>query len=94
MLTADTAIIRTLPATPLEPCEKRAARVSSTALVRYLQRDNLDGVRQAKLAGSSRCEFGTGKGYGPGSNRRWMKVQGQVTWSRSNCTIRRVVSLR
>jgi hypothetical protein len=33
-LAADTAIIRTLPATPLEPCEKRAARVSSTALVR------------------------------------------------------------
>ena len=33
-LAADTAIIRPLPATPLEPCEKRAARVSSMALVR------------------------------------------------------------
>src|SRR5665647_2542796 len=41
-LAADTAIIRTLPATPLEPCEKGAARVSSTALVRYiLRRDNI-----------------------------------------------------
>jgi hypothetical protein len=38
-LAADTAIIRTLPATPLEPCEKRAARVSSTALVRYRGND-------------------------------------------------------
>ncbi len=27
--------MRALPAVPLEPCEKRAARVSSTALVRY-----------------------------------------------------------
>src|SRR5450759_2557864 len=46
-LVADTAVIRTLPATPLEPCEKRGARVSSTALVRYrgndyiLRRDNI-----------------------------------------------------
>ena len=38
-LVADTAVIRTLPATPLEPCEKRAARVSSTALVRYRGND-------------------------------------------------------
>lgn len=38
-MAADTAIIRTLPATPLEPCEKRAARVSSTALVRYRGND-------------------------------------------------------
>ena len=28
-------MLRELPAVPLEPCEKRAARVSSTALVRY-----------------------------------------------------------
>lgn len=34
-LIADTAALRPLPATPLEPCEKRAGRVSSTALVRY-----------------------------------------------------------
>ena len=34
-LTADLAMLRGLPAVPLEPCEKRAARVSSTALVRY-----------------------------------------------------------
>ncbi len=26
-LAADTAVIRTLPATPLEPCDKRAARM-------------------------------------------------------------------
>src|SRR5271156_4133524 len=38
-LAADTAIIRTLPATPLEPCEKRTARVASTALVRYRGND-------------------------------------------------------
>jgi transposase len=31
-LVADTAAMRALPAVPLEPCEKRAARVSSTAL--------------------------------------------------------------
>ena len=30
---------RDLPAVPLEPCEKRAARVSSTALVRYRGND-------------------------------------------------------
>ena len=35
-LAADTAIIRTLPATPLEPCDKRAARVSSTAWSRTM----------------------------------------------------------
>ena len=34
-LVADLAVLRTLPGVPLEPCEKRAARVSSTALVRY-----------------------------------------------------------
>jgi len=34
-LVADTAALRALPAVPLEPCEKRAARASSTALVRY-----------------------------------------------------------
>jgi len=32
---ADVEALRALPAVPLEPCEKRAARVSSTALVRY-----------------------------------------------------------
>ena len=32
---ADVAMFRDLPAVALEPCEKRAARVSSTALVRY-----------------------------------------------------------
>lgn len=34
-LAADLDALRELPAVPLEPCEKRAARVSSTALVRY-----------------------------------------------------------
>lgn len=34
-LVADIAALRNPPAVPLEPCEKRAARVSSTALVRY-----------------------------------------------------------
>jgi transposase len=34
-LIADLGTLRILPAVPLEPCEKRAARVSSTALVRY-----------------------------------------------------------
>jgi len=34
-LAADIAALRNLPPVPLEPCEKRAARVSSTALVRY-----------------------------------------------------------
>lgn len=34
-LVADLAAFRRLPATPLEPCEKRTARVSSTSLVRY-----------------------------------------------------------
>jgi transposase len=38
-MAADTAVIRALPATPLEPCEKRGARVSSTALVRYRSND-------------------------------------------------------
>jgi len=34
-LAADMAAFRTLPAAPFEPCDKKAARVSSTALVRY-----------------------------------------------------------
>jgi transposase len=34
-LAADLAAFRDLPAAALEPCEKRAARVSSTSLVRY-----------------------------------------------------------
>jgi transposase len=38
-LTADLAALRSLPAAPLEPCEKRIARVSSTALVRYRGND-------------------------------------------------------
>ena len=38
-LVADTAALRALPAVPLEPCEKRAARVSSTALVRFRTND-------------------------------------------------------
>ena len=38
-LIADTVALRSLPAVPLEPCEKRAARVSSTALVRYRTND-------------------------------------------------------
>jgi len=38
-LAADIAALRPLPATPLEPCEKRAGRVSSTALVRYRTND-------------------------------------------------------
>ena len=38
-LVADRAALRALPAVPLEPCEKRAARVSSMALVRYRTND-------------------------------------------------------
>ncbi|WP_420891138.1 Mu transposase domain-containing protein, partial [Minwuia thermotolerans] len=38
-LAADLAAFKPLPATPLEPCEKRAARVSSTSLVRYRGND-------------------------------------------------------
>ena len=38
-LVADRAALRPLPAVPLEPCEKRAARVSSMALVRYRTND-------------------------------------------------------
>jgi hypothetical protein len=38
-LTADLGAFRELPAAPLEACEKRAARVSSTALVRYRGND-------------------------------------------------------
>jgi transposase len=38
-LAADLAALRALPAVPLEPCEKRAARVSSMALVRYRTND-------------------------------------------------------
>jgi transposase len=38
-LVVDLESFRDLPAVPLEPCEKRAARVSSTALVRYRGND-------------------------------------------------------
>ncbi len=38
-LAADLEAFRDLPAAPLEPCEKRSARVSSTALVRYRGND-------------------------------------------------------
>jgi transposase len=38
-LVSDVAALRDLPAVPLEACEKRAARVSSTALVRYRGND-------------------------------------------------------
>jgi transposase len=38
-LVADTAALRPLPVVPLEPCEKRGARVSSTSLVRYRTND-------------------------------------------------------
>ncbi len=38
-LCADTAVFRDLPAVPFEPCEKRASKVSSTALVRYRSND-------------------------------------------------------
>jgi len=38
-LLADLAVMRALPAGQLEPCETRAARVSSTALVRYRTND-------------------------------------------------------
>jgi transposase len=38
-LTADVASLQSLPAAPFEPCEKRIARVSSTALVRYRAND-------------------------------------------------------
>lgn len=38
-LVADSAALRVLPVVALEPCEKRAARVSSTALVRYRTND-------------------------------------------------------
>ncbi|MDQ2762158.1 MAG: IS21 family transposase [Pseudomonadota bacterium] len=38
-LAADSAALRPRPTVPLEPCEKRVARVSSTALVRYRTND-------------------------------------------------------
>lgn len=38
-LVADSAALRALPAVPLESCEKRAARVSPMALVRYRAND-------------------------------------------------------
>lgn len=38
-LHADTTVFRDLPAVPFEPCEKRASKVSSTALVRYRSND-------------------------------------------------------
>ena len=36
---ADTTVFRDLPAVPFEPCEKRASKVSSTALMRYRSND-------------------------------------------------------
>ena len=39
-LVADLAALRGLPVVPLEPCEKRAGRVSSTSLVRYRGNDH------------------------------------------------------
>ncbi len=38
-LAADFTVLRGLPTVPLEPCEKRAGRVSSTSLVRYRGND-------------------------------------------------------
>ena len=38
-LVADSAVLRSPPAVPLEPCEKRSGRVSSMALVRYRTND-------------------------------------------------------
>jgi hypothetical protein len=38
-LHADTTVFRDLPAVPFKPCEKRASKVSSTALVRYRSND-------------------------------------------------------
>ena len=38
-LLRDLAALRVLPAGPFEPCEKKPARVSSTALVRYRMND-------------------------------------------------------
>ena len=38
-LTADQAVLRALPELPFEPCDKRPAKVSSTALLRYRMND-------------------------------------------------------
>src|ERR1700730_18267813 len=38
-LVADRAVLRPLPEAPFEPCDKRPAKVSSTALVRYRMND-------------------------------------------------------
>src|SRR5450631_799613 len=38
-LVADQAVLRALPEAPFEPCDKRPAKVSSTALVRYRMND-------------------------------------------------------
>ena len=38
-LAADRGVFRNLPAEPFEPCDKRSAKVSSTALVRYRMND-------------------------------------------------------
>jgi hypothetical protein len=38
-LVADQAVLRALPELPFEPCDKRPAKVSSTALVRYRMND-------------------------------------------------------
>jgi len=62
-LLADTVNLRALPAVALEPCEKQAARVSSTALV---QCRLLDGHRTYLPANRLFCPSGTssaGAGY-------------------------------
>ncbi len=51
-LVADLAALRDLPAVPLETCEKRAARVSSTALVRYRTNDYSVRAATAKVGSS------------------------------------------
>jgi hypothetical protein len=38
-LVADQPVLRALPEAPFEPCDKRPAKVSSTALVRYRMND-------------------------------------------------------
>jgi hypothetical protein len=38
-LIPDTVVLRSLPTVPLEPCEKRSSRVSSSTLVRYRTND-------------------------------------------------------
>jgi len=54
-LAADLAAFRRLPTVPLEPCEKRVARVSSMALVRYRGNDysvpTVHGFQQVMVKG-------------------------------------------